>query len=332
MFLHRLQKIHGIEFPRGLEWINGGPLTLKSLQGKVVLLDFWTYSCINCVRSIEHLRAWHKKYDDKGLIIVGVHSPEFTFEKDRANVERATKQFKIQYPVVLDPDYKIWSAYANRWWPRTLLINQEGEIVYDHVGEGGYAQTEAEIQKALSEIGAGDFPQIAPDDSVGGGICYKTTPEIYFGFLRGRYGNAYNVIPGMEVDFTDKGEHQDNLLYLHGHWTIDKEHISHTRVLAHATEYATIRYSGFSAYLVAGSLKKNKSADIEIELDGHPLPEDMAGEDVEIVGGKALLRVTSPRMYRVVDSPVYHKGTLKLKTMSGHLSLHALTFGGCKGR
>ncbi|MBT3230714.1 redoxin family protein [Candidatus Uhrbacteria bacterium] len=332
MFLHRLQKIHATEFPKGLEWLNGDSHTLKSLKGKVVLLDFWTYSCINCIRTFDHLRDWHKRYADKGLVIIGVHTPEFDFEKEKANVESAIKRFKIKYPVILDSDYKVWTAYTNRWWPRKLLLNKDGEIVYDHIGEGGYAETEAEIQKALRDIGVEDLPEIAPDVSVGGGICYRTTPETYLGFLRGRFGNAHGVIPGSEVDFNDKGEHQDDLVYLHGHWTVDKEQLSHTRALASANEYLALKYSGFSVNLVAGSLKKTRAAEVEIELDGHPLPEDMLGTDVEMKNGKAIVKMTASRMYNLVDSDVYHKGTLKLKTSSDHVSFYAFTFGGCKGQ
>ena len=332
MFLHRLQKVNATEFPKEMEWVNSKPLTLKSLQGKVVLLDFWTYSCVNCIRTLDHLRAWHKRYGEKGLVIIGVHTPEFDFEKEKINVERAIKQFKIKYPVVLDTEYKIWTAYTNRWWPRKLLLNKDGEIVYDHIGEGGYAETETEIQKALRDIGVEDLPEIVPDVSVGGGICYRTTPETYLGFLRGRFGNAQGVIPGVEVDFTDKGNYQDDLVYLHGHWIINKEQLSHTRALASANEYLALRYSGFSVNLVGGSLNKNRAAEVQVELDGHPLPEDMAGADIEFKNGKALLRITAPRMYNVVDSDVYHKGTLKLKTASDHLEMHAFTFGGCKGQ
>lgn len=331
MFLHRLQKIHATEFPRGMKWVGSDPLTLKSLKGKVVLLDFWTYSCVNCIRTLPYLNDWYKKYADKGLVIIGIHTPEFDFEKDAANVQRAVKQFKIKYPVVMDSNYKIWTAYANRWWPRKLLVNKDGEVVYDHIGEGGYAETESAIQKALSEIGVTDLPEIIPDMSVGGGICYRTTPETYLGFLRGKFGNAHGVVPGAEGNFTDKGEYQDGLVYLHGHWTIDKEQLSHTRALAGANEYLALKYSGFSVNLVAGSLKKNRAAEVQVELDGHPLPEDMAGEDVKIVKGKAILKVTASKMYRIVDSDVYHKGTLKLKTASDHLELFAFTFGGCKG-
>lgn len=330
MFLHRLGKVNASELPKRLTWLNSEPLTMKKLLGKVVLIDFWTYSCINCIRTLPYLRRWHKLYADKGLQIIGVHTPEFEFEKEKANVERALKDFKIKYPVVLDNDYRIWNLYANRWWPRKFLIDHRGSIVYDHIGEGGYAETEGAIQKALTAIGVTDLPPIEPDLSVGGGICYRTTPETYLGFVRGRFGNALEFQPGKEGVFTDQEGHEEDLVYLHGHWQISKESLLHAKKLAHAAEYLALRYSAFSVNLVMGSTS-NRKATVEVELDGRPLPEDMAGEDVEIEKDRAVVKVNQKKMYRLVDADTYHCGTLKLKTADDNLELFAFTFGGCRG-
>ena len=333
MFLHRSRKVSAPEFPRGLTWLNSSAKTMKRLTGKVVLIDFWTYSCINCFRTIPHVKRWHETYKDFGLEVIGVHTPEFAFEKDQENVEKALNDFQITYPVVLDPDYKIWNLYANRWWPRKFLIDSHGGIVYDHVGEGGYAETEQAIQKALTGIGGKDFPAIKPDVSLGGGICYRTTPETYFGFLRGRYGNRQAVIPNEETEFTMEGDKEDDLVYLHGHWKVTGEGVQHVRKLPSAHEYLTMKYSAFSVNAVMGTTDKgtSKTAEIEIELEGLPLPEDMAGEDVKMKKGKAIVTVKKSRMYRIVDSDTYHRGTLRLKTSSGNLELFSFTFGGCKG-
>lgn len=306
---------------------------MKRLTGKVVLLDFWTYSCVNCVRTLPHVKEWHKAYKDKGLVVIGVHTPEFEFEKNQENVEKAINDFQITYPVVLDSDYKVWNLYANRWWPRKFLIDDKGSIIYDHVGEGGYAETEQAIQKALTQIGAKELPVIKPDMSVGGGICYRTSPETYLGFLRGRYGNAKNLLPNEESDFTDADEHDDDIAYLHGHWKVTGEGLQHVRKLPSATEYLLLKYSAFSVNVVMGTTDKgtSKIAEVEVELDGRPLPEDMAGEDVKYKKGKAIVRVKKSRMYRIVDSDNYHRGTLKLKTAAGNLEMFAFTFGGCKG-
>ena len=180
------------------------------------------------------------------------------------------------------------------------------------------------------EIGARDLPAIPPDMSIGGGICYRTTPETYFGFLRGRYGNVGTFIPDSESVFTDLGEHEDDVVYLHGHWRVGKEDLSRTRRLADSTEYLLLRYSAFSLNLVAGSTNGRK-AEFEVVLDEQPLPEDMAGEDVVVKNGRAYLIVKEYKMYKVIDSDNYHHGVLKLKTSSGNIALYALTFGGCRG-
>lgn len=313
-----------------MTWLNSKSLTMKKLQGKVVLIDFWTYSCINCIRTTPKLNEWYKKYHQKGLEIIGVHTPEFEFEKKKENVAKAIKKMEIKYPVVLDSDYKIWNLYTNRWWPRKFLIDASGVIVYDHVGEGGYAETEAAIQKALMAIGAEGLEAIDPDNSIGGGICYRTTPETYLGFVRGKFGNSESFIPGAEHVFTDEGERREDLVYLHGHWRVEGESIKHTKKLAHATEHLALKYSAFSVNLVMGSTN-HKPALIEVELDGRPLPEDMAGVDIEInEQGKALCKVNAHKMYRLVNADTYHRGTLKLKTAFGNLELFAFTFGGCK--
>lgn len=330
MFLHKFGKTGATDIPSGLKWLNSKPLTLKSLRGKVVLLDFWTYSCVNCIRTMPKLKAWQELYEKKGLVIIGIHTPEFGFEKDQKNVESAIKKFGIKYPVVLDNNYKIWNLYNNKWWPRKILIDKSGNIVYDHIGEGGYAETESAIQKALMEAGAKDLPAIEPDMSVGGGVCYRTTPEIYLGFIRGRFGNVGTFIPGAESDFTDLSNHEDDVIYLHGHWQVGKESLTHARKLSSTSEYMLLKYSAFSVNLVAGSLN-NKIAEIEIELDEQPLPEDMMGEDVEMIKGKAVLKINQSRMYKIIDSDVYHQGKLRLKTGANNLEMFALTFGGCQG-
>lgn len=330
MFLHRLGKVHAPEFATGLQWLNSKPMTMRDLRGKVVLLDFWTYSCVNCLRTQPHLNAWYKTYKDRPFVMIGVHTPEFAFEKDPENVKRALKDLGISYPVVLDPDYKVWNAYANRWWPRKFLVDHKGVIVHDHVGEGGYAETEQAIQKALMAIGEKDFPAVEPDEEIGGGVCYRTTPELYLGFLRGRFGNAQDFIPKEEQAFTDAKEHTDDIAYLHGHWKIDGEYVEHTRSSAGAQEYLALKYSAFSANCVMSS-NTGKGIKVIVELDGQPLPEDMAGADITYVKGEAHMTVNESRMYRIVDADTYHRGLLRLRVASAGLQMYAFTFGGCKG-
>jgi thiol-disulfide isomerase/thioredoxin len=140
------------DFPAGLKWLNSPPLTLEGLKGKVVLVDFWEYTCVNCIRTFPYLKAWHQKYRDKGLVIIGVHTPEFQFAKEKPNVERAMKKFGLDYPHIVDSDYVVWRTYGNRYWPAKYLIDSKGFVRDFHFGEGGYAGTEATIQKLLKEL------------------------------------------------------------------------------------------------------------------------------------------------------------------------------------
>jgi thiol-disulfide isomerase/thioredoxin len=138
----------------GIEnWLNSPPLTLASQRGKVVLVDFWTYTCINCIRTLAYVTSWHQKYKDQGLVVVGVHTPEFPFERSTPNVQKALERFKITYPVAQDNRYATWEAYRNQYWPAVYLIDKQGQIVYRHFGEGNYAETEAEIQRLLAQPG-----------------------------------------------------------------------------------------------------------------------------------------------------------------------------------
>ena len=215
-------------------YINTDKITISEQIGKnVVLVDFWTYSCINCQRTLPYLTSWYEKYKDKGLVIIGVHTPEFVFEKEYDNVLRATEKFKVTYPVAQDNEYKTWHAYNNRYWPRKYLIDIDGFIVYDHIGEGAYDETEKEIQKALEErmmvLGINeDIPSnlVEPDaDKPSAGAVL--TPEIYFGyeFSRGQIGNKEGWKPDEIVDYTYPEKTEPSRFYLNGRWLNNKENM-----------------------------------------------------------------------------------------------------------
>ncbi|WP_426340702.1 thioredoxin family protein [Pseudoduganella sp. S-14] len=139
------------EFSGITQWLNSEPLTMKQLHGKVILVDFWTYDCINCINTLSHVVQWHDKYKDKGLVVIGVHTPEYAFERKTENVRTALKRFDIRYPVAQDNRYATWNAYNNRYWPAFYLVNKKGQVVYTHFGEGQYEQTEARIQQLLAQ-------------------------------------------------------------------------------------------------------------------------------------------------------------------------------------
>ena len=157
------------EFTGIVQWLNSDPLTLEGLRGGVVLIDFWTYSCINCLRTLPFLRDWNEKYSSRGLTIVGVHSPEFAFEKDETNVRQAIIRERVAWPVAMDNDFATWRAYRNRWWPNKFLIDQEGVVRYNHIGEGAYEETERQIRELLEEIGV-DLSDITVSTEQGPGV------------------------------------------------------------------------------------------------------------------------------------------------------------------
>ena len=210
------------ELERGVDWINSPPLTLASLKGNVLLLDFWDYTCVNCLRTIPYVQEWHRRYRNFGLIIIGVHTPEFSFSGEEENIRQAVKELGIEYPVVIDSRYQIWHAYHNRWWPRKLLTDAQGIVRYDHIGEGGYHETEQKIQLLLRDI----HPQqrfskvmkLVRDEDRPGVVCYPRTAEVYAGFQRGELGNSGGYRENQVYSYTDPGEYRDGVLALGGTW------------------------------------------------------------------------------------------------------------------
>lgn len=323
-------KTRAPEFPKSLCWLNSEPLTMKQLRGKPVLIDFWTYSCVNCVRTIPTIKNLYKMYTSFGLTVIGVHSPEFDFEKDEANVRTAISEHGIEYPVILDNDFKIWNLFANRVWPHVFLIDRKGTIVFDHAGEGGAGAIAAAIQSALADAGATHMPIVAPDRTVERGVCHRTTPETYLGYLRGALGNAHDILPDSDAAFDDDADHEDDTPYLHGHWRQSSEYIEHTRSLPSATEFLRIQYSAFDVNLVMGALD-NREAVIDVTLDGKPIPATMAGTDIVIdESGKTHIHLTNHRMYSIVRGDHYHSATLKLNLKTAGVRMYAFTFGGCR--
>jgi len=299
--------------------------TLASLIGKkVILLDFWTYSCINCVRTIPYLNAWYQKYGGEGLEIVGIHTPEFDFEKNLANVQTAVKDYGIQYPVVLDSDQGTWNAYGNLYWPHEYLIDMAGYIVHDHIGEGDYDTTEAEIQKLLAEratiLGtdaaaiATSTVDIAPSD-----LSDINSPETYFGAERNSFlangiffmnGNQTLVAPATSSIGLNK-------LYLGGVWNFGDQYA--TNLSAGAT--ITYEYDAGDVYMVAAGAATGTV--VEVLQDGQPIGA-AAGSDVH--DGKVV--ISSDRLYDLVKNPDGGgEHTLQLIVNSPGLQAYTFTFG-----
>ena len=322
-------------------WINSEPLTVLGLRGKVVLIDFWTYTCVNCIRTLPYLREWNDKYADKGLVIVGVHTPEFDFEKVTANVVKATQDHGLSYPVAQDNDFETWSAYRNRYWPAKYLIDKDGVISYTHFGEGAYDETEQRIRDLLKETGADlSSVRINPDsgpephaDAFTGNIENSLTRELYGGYERNRsffgayVGNqAYYDGPNMELLYQDPGDHDNNFFYLQGLWVNERERLRHGRETSNYEDYIAMKFYSSSVNVVLDP----EDADpfrVMVTLDGQPLTEDTKGADVIIDDGMSYILVDEPRLFRIVELPEFGPHDLKLSSNSPDFALFAFTFG-----
>ncbi len=293
-------------------YLNTDKITIAEQIGKnIVLIDFWTYSCINCQRTIPYINAWYEKYKDKGLLIIGVHTPEFDFEKDYNNVKRAIEKFGIKYPVVQDNEYKTWSAYKNRYWPRKYLIDIDGFIVFDHIGEGAYEETEKKIQELLEERNkvlkldeqiSKDVSK--PDVESAGQIG---TPEIYFsyGFSRGQMGNKEGWQPGKTVNYTASQKLEANKFYLAGNWLNNKDNME----LVSNQGSILLVYFAKKVNLVAGS---KTATEIVVYLDGK--------EHKKLV-------ISDFDLYNVVSTQESGAHILEIDANSPGLMAYTFTFG-----
>jgi len=309
----------------GGEWIQQGPVDLADLRGrKVVLLDFWDYTCVNCIRSLPYVSEWHRRYAAKGLVVVGVHAPEFRFARDRANVVEAIMHFGLDYPIVLDNSYAIWRAYSNRYWPAKYLIDAQGRLRYYHFGEGLYQETEKQIQKLLSELDStAQFPPpVEPmrDTDQPGAVCYRVTPELYLGYARGQFGNPAGVNRDQSFDYSDPGRYVEGAAYLSGRWFVSEE--SARADTSGAT--LMLRYTAMDVNLVM-TPPANGAARVEL-LTGE---EQRAGSDVSLEHGRCFITVDRPRMYSLIANPSVLSGGLRLKMLDPGVTVYAFTFMSC---
>jgi len=324
-----LSKIKAPEFPRNLPWFNSPPLSLKDLKGKVVLIDFWTYSCINCQRTIPYLKEWWDKYKDNGLVIIGVHDPEFEFEKDPKNLQEAINKYGVSWPVVADNNYQIWNLYNTHAWPTKHLVDHNGIIIYSHVGEGNYLETESQIQEALQKAGFKINTRLTQQLSEEQARLGQT-PELYCGYLRGVLGNEEGY--QKEQNYFYQGEKYEdrleaNLIYLHGVWRAEPEYLEHPRKTASLKEWFKLSFRAKKVYLVMESSSK-KPLKLYVNLDEAGLDKKNAGSDIKFdKNDQAFIEVTFSTIYNLISSPTSGDHILKLSTKEPGLRLFAFTFG-----
>jgi thiol-disulfide isomerase/thioredoxin len=320
------------DFPKNVTWLQGGPLTISELRGRPLLIDFWDYTCVNCLRTLPYVKEWHRRYREDGLTVVGVHAPEFSFAHNVENVRRAVAEQGLEYPVVLDNDYAIWQAYANKYWPAKYLVDREGYLRYYHFGEGAYGETEQAIQALLREA----FPEVLlpalmeplRDEDKPGAVCYRVTPELYLGYQRGRIGNTAGIAVDTPATYKDIDKHAEGYFYLEGDWLLTGE-IAARPVGAQGASKLHLRYMAKEVNLVMHPPLVDRQGRLEILQDGVPLAAEDAGADVSIEDGTAIVRVNEPRMYRMVNNRSIDTHDLTLVTTSDGLSLYAFTFLGC---
>jgi thiol-disulfide isomerase/thioredoxin len=313
----------------------GRSINLKDLKGKVVLVDFWTYSCINCIRTLPYLVDWNEKYADKGLVIVGVHSPEFEFEKNIDNVKAAVQKYGIKYPVLQDNDKGTWDAYQNRYWPRKYLIDNEGYIRYDHIGEGGYAEIEKVIQSLLTERAAQtgisginlniNKNTTTPKNVQTVDFAKVNTPELYFGYqlARAPLGNPEGFKPNQIVTYSipQRFDLKPNAIYLIGDW---KNNADNMELQSDSGRIALV-YSAKSANIVAGEKGAVAAAELSISEDGAALT-NKSGRGIDL-SDQGKLVVDGQRLYNLSMHEGYGWHSLIIDVKGKGFQMYTFTFG-----
>ena len=313
--------------PGATAWINSQPLTADQLKGKVVLVDFWTYSCINCLRSLPYIRAWAEKYKDSGLVVIGVHTPEFAFEKDLSNVQKAVHDLGITYPVALDNDYKVWNGFSNRYWPAHYFIDATGKLRYHHFGEGDYDQSERWIQDLLKERNAqqtlpggivdvkANGAEAAPD------MDEAKSPETYVGYERAdRFASPGDLVQDLPHVYTAPAKLSLNQWALAGKWSDQGE----MAILDSAPGRIVFRFHARDLHLVLGPTANGKPVRFKVTIDGHA-PGDNHGVDADESGYGT---VTAQRLYQLVrQKGAIQDRTFAIEFLDPGVQVFAFTFG-----
>ena len=316
-------------------WLNSKALTPSDLSGKVVLVDVWEYTCINCLRTLPYLKDWYSRYHSDGFEIVGVHTPEFGFSGDTKNVADATNRLGITWPVALDDNGTIFQRYNAAGWPAEYLYDQKGNLVETQHGEGNYPQIEAKIQSLLlaqnKSLKLPAVMALLPQDSYDkpGAVCYPQTPELYVGTWRGV--NIANQPSGRDpsgaLQFTDPGNHADNSMYLQGYWTETAGHQGMSS--AGGGAYLALDYE---AIQVVGVIKPENggSQRVDVTQDGKPISHDDAGKDIQFDGNNSYITVDAPRAYDIVMNKHYAKHELKFTPQRYGVGFYSFDFESCE--
>lgn len=305
-------------------YLNTSPEQLeKEIEGKVVLYDIWTYSCINCIRTLPYITAWDDKYSDQGLLIVGIHSPEFEFEKNPDNVQLSIDKHGINYPVVMDNDMETWKAFENRYWPRKYIADHEGYIRYDHIGEGAYQETEKVIQQLLKERSEALGIQVASAASLVDIEEFEhslfRTPELYFGYKfaqnRNQLGSEEGFQPGKIVTYSEPEKINLHNFYPVGQW----KNYDDSMELISEKGSIKLLYNAKEVNIVTDG-----DAELEIILDGEPVSTKYLGSDLS---SSSMLSVSEPNLYNIISSDESSTHELEIKVVGKGFQIFTYTFG-----
>jgi len=307
------------------KWFNSAPLTPEALRGKVVLVDFWTYSCINCIRSLPYVNAWAQKYRDHGLVVIGVHAPEFAFEKDPANVAKAIKDFNIGYPVAMDNDYAIWKGFNNEYWPAHYFIDAHGQIRAHHFGEGDYAGSEDVIRRLLGDAGYKDLPggYVQPGASgaeAAGSGDMRRSPETYVGYARSEGFAGGQIAHDDSWNYHAPDALAANQWAFDGTWTVNAQHAT----LDKSNGRIVYRFRGRDLHLVLGPGEDGKPVRFRVTLDGKA-PGDDHGTDIDADGNGV---VNGQRLYQLVrQAHGTGERVFEITFLDPNVRAYAFTFG-----
>jgi thiol-disulfide isomerase/thioredoxin len=316
-------------------WINTGGKVLQPRKGVVYLVDFWEYTCVNCIRTDPYLRAWYERYAPYGLVIVGIQTPEFGFSAETKNVAGAAKRDELKYPILNDPESRNWKAFHENYWPSKYLFDQDGKLVYQHAGEGSYQETEQVIQKLLRRSHPdAKFPAplapVRPGD-VPGAACRGETPELY---VNPSYGFLANLPPGWKMDraavFVDHGGHADGKIVANGSFITRYQSLQHARTTENLRDYVAIAFHASEVNVVINR-PDDRDYKVYATLDGKPVPTKDKGDDIRYDSRGSYIPVDAPRMFNVYRGR-FATGDLKLMSDSPDFDIYSYTFSGCPQR
>ena len=313
-------------FDRATGWLNSPPLTPAGLHGQVVLVNFWTYTCINWLRQLPYVRAWAEKYAGRGLVVIGVHTPEFGFEHDAGNVRRAVEDMGVGYPVAIDNDYAVWRAFDNHYWPALYLADALGQIRYHHFGEGEYRQSEMIIQQLLAEAGSDsvDREPVSPEPRGAEAAADWATlrsPEKYTGYERTEnFASPGGAAPDRPQVYAVPAKLRLNQWALSGNWTMGDQ----PTTLNSADGQIACRFHARDLHLVMGSAARGNPVRFLVRLDGQP-PDTAHGIDVDAQGDGT---IAEPRLYQLIRQPgLITERTFEITFLDPGAQAYAFTFG-----